>query len=136
MDVFSKDNRSRIMSRIGGKNTKPELIVRSMLHRMGFRFRLHRPDLPGKPDIVLPKYGAVVFVNGCFWHGHQGCPRSKMPETNSEFWQDKIEKNIRRDAENIKALQGLGWRVIVVWQCEVRNSSNLKEKLENLLLEK
>ena len=92
-DVFSKSKRSEIMSHIGQKDTQPEIVVRKMLHRMGYRFRLHRKDLPGKPDIVLPKYRKVIFVHGCFWHGHEGCPRAALPETNREFWEQKVEKN-------------------------------------------
>jgi len=133
MDVFSKDKRSRIMSRIGGKDTKPELIVRSLLHRMGHRFRIHRTDLPGNPDITLPKHKKVIFVHGCFWHGHIGCPRAKRPSTNEEFWQKKLDKNIQRDGENTARLVALGWTVLVIWQCEVKNLPKLKRKIENFL---
>ena len=133
MDVFSKGKRSRIMSRIKGKDTRPELTVRSLLHGMGHRFRIHRTDLPGNPDIVLPKHKKVIFVHGCFWHGHIGCPRSKRPSTNTEFWQKKLDKNIRRDAKNIAGLEASGWTVLVIWQCEVKNMPELKHKLENFL---
>jgi DNA mismatch endonuclease, patch repair protein len=95
MDVFSKGKRSQIMSRISGKDTKPEILVRSLLHRMGFRFRLHTKDLPGKPDITLPKHKRVIFVHGCFWHGHKDCTRSKRPSTNVEFWNKKFEKSFK-----------------------------------------
>ncbi len=117
------------MSRISGKNTKPELIVRKLLHRMGYRFRLHRKDLPGKPDIVLPRYRTVIFVHGCFWHGHPGCKRSKRPSTNIEFWNEKLDKNIRRDKENISALESSGWRVLVIWACEINDLNQLETTL-------
>lgn len=110
------------MSRVGSKNTKPELLVRSMLHGMGYRFRLHRKDLPGSPDIVLPKHGAVVFVHGCFWHQHPGCRKATLPRNNSEFWKTKLERNMRRDAENQRRLLESGWRVLVLWECEIRSS--------------
>ncbi len=117
------------MSRIGGKDTKPERIVRSQLHKLGYRFRLHRKDLPGKPDITLPRHKKVIFVHGCFWHGHTDCSRSKRPVTNKKFWDEKLDKNIRRDYENIKKLQGLGWDVLVIWTCEVHDIAKLKERL-------
>ena len=117
------------MSHISGKNTKPELIVRSLLHRMGYRFRLHKKDLPGKPDITLPRHKKVIFVNGCFWHGHENCPRSKRPKTNPDFWHAKLDKNIARDKINVEKLKSLGWDVLVVWTCEVKNSAVLKQKL-------
>jgi DNA mismatch endonuclease (patch repair protein) len=133
MDVFGKDKRSQIMSRVRGKDTKPELIVRSLLHRMGYRFRIHRTDLPGNPDITLPKHKKVIFVHGCFWHGHLACARAKRPSTNVEFWQKKLDKNIQRDTQNIAKLVALGWTVLVIWQCEVKNLPNLKYKLEHFL---
>jgi DNA mismatch endonuclease (patch repair protein) len=121
------------MSRVKGKNTKPELIVRSLLHDMGYRFRLHRSDLPGKPDITLPKHKKIIFVHGCFWHGHMDCRRSKRPTTNEKFWHDKLDKNIERDRRNIRALKALGWDVLIVWMCEVNNVSELKGKLLSFL---
>lgn len=121
------------MSRIGGKNTKPELIVRSLLHKMGYRFRLHRHDLPGKPDITLPKYKKIIFVHGCYWHGHFDCPKSKRPTTNIAFWETKLDKNISRDKNNIKSLIELGWDVMVIWTCEVGDIDTLKIKLLNFL---
>ncbi|MDF1614346.1 very short patch repair endonuclease [Desulfurivibrio dismutans] len=121
------------MSRVGGKNTKPEIAVRSLLHSLGYRFRLHRKDLPGKPDITLPKYKKVIFVHGCFWHGHEDCPRSKRPSTNEEFWREKLDKNIERDKETVTALKKLGWDVLTVWACEVKDTNKLKTKLLSFL---
>lgn len=118
---------------MSGKNTKPELIVRSSLHNMGYRFRLHRSDLPGKPDITLPKFKKVIFVHGCFWHGHRGCRRSNRPSTNKKFWQEKLDKNMERDKLNIKNLKEFGWDVLVVWTCEVNDSHELKRKLLSFL---
>lgn len=133
MDVFSKEQRSKIMSRVGGKNTKPELVVRSLIHKMGYRFRLHRRDLPGNPDIVLPRNKKAVFVHGCFWHGHEGCPRAKRPDTNKSFWDQKLNKNMDRDRENIKNLKALGWDTLIVWTCEVKDADTLKNKLLSFL---
>jgi DNA mismatch endonuclease (patch repair protein) len=112
------------MSRIRGANTRPEKIVRSALHQNGFRFRLHRSDLPGKPDIVLPKYHAVIFVNGCFWHRHD-CPRFKIPQTRRRFWLSKIDSNCERDRANKKALRELEWKVIVVWECALKGRTKI-----------
>lgn len=108
MDKFSQEKRRSIMGSIKSKKTTPELIVRRLLHKLGYRFRLHKKDLPGSPEIVLPKYKKVIFVNGCYWHGHESCKKSQLPETNREFWQDKISKNIKRDAENIAKLTEVG----------------------------
>ena len=121
------------MSHVSGKNTKPELVVRSLLHKMGYRFRLYRKDLPGKPDITLPKYKKVIFVHGCFWHGHTDCPRSKRPTTNKKFWREKLDKNRERDKASIDNLKELGWDVLVVWTCEVNNVFKLKSKLLSFL---
>lgn len=109
-----------MMSRVRTKGTAPELALRSGLHSAGIRFRLHRKDLPGKPDIVLPKYKSVIFVHGCFWHHHEGCIKSKMPKTNVEFWQDKITANVKRDKSNQADLEKMGWRVLVVWECDTK----------------
>ncbi|VEN72843.1 putative very short patch repair endonuclease [Candidatus Desulfarcum epimagneticum] len=133
MDVFDKRKRSRIMGKIKGKHTKPEILVRSMLHKMGYRFRLHRKDLPGNPDITLPKFKKVIFVNGCFWHGHENCKRSKRPATNSEFWNEKLNKNIRRDKKNIQELNEKGWEPLIIWTCEIKNEKKLKQKLGDFL---
>ena len=114
------------MSRVKNRNTRQELLVRSLIHRLGYRFRLHRSDLPGTPDIVLPKYSTVVFVNGCFWHGHD-CPRGKLPRTNQDFWSKKIEKNRERDDKNRELLENLGWKVLIVWTCETTSATKLAE---------
>jgi DNA mismatch endonuclease (patch repair protein) len=118
-DIFSKEKRSDIMARIKSCDTKAELKVRMWLHKQGYRFRLHRKDLPGKPDIVLPKYKTIIFVNGCFWHRHVGCKRSTTPQSNKDMWQRKFERTLNRDKMNIIALDLLGWKVIVLWECEV-----------------
>lgn len=115
-------SRSEVMSRIGAKNTKPELVVRRGLHAAGFRFRLHRGDLPGRPDLVLPKHRAAIFVNGCFWHRHEGCANFRLPKTNTEFWQRKIERNVARDTAAIEELRKCGWRVLLVWECATRRT--------------
>lgn len=122
MDVKSKEARSYNMSRIRGKDTKPEELVRKYLFAHGFRYRKNDARLPGKPDIVLPKFKTVVFVNGCFWHKHEGCKYFVWPKNNAEFWEKKIESNIVRDERNYKRLEDLGWRVLVVWECELKPS--------------
>ena len=132
-DRLSKEHRSWNMSRIRGKNTKPEKLVRSLLHRMGYRFRLHRRDLPGKPDIVLPKYKTVIFVHGCFWHRHRGCKLAYTPRSRIEFWQKKFRSNVARDKKVQHALKAKGWRVIVVWECQPENSALLQERLSRVL---
>jgi DNA mismatch endonuclease (patch repair protein) len=120
-DVLTPQQRSLNMSRIRGRDTKPELLLRRGLHRRGFRYRLHRRDLPGCPDLVLPRYRAAVFVHGCFWHDHR-CGLSKLPETRKEFWHRKIEANAARDTKAAVALQGRGWRVLVIWECALRGT--------------
>jgi len=132
MDIYDKKKRSEIMSRIRGTDTKPEIMVRRILHSRGYRFRLHRNDLPGNPDIVLPRYKAAIFVHGCFWHHHEGCLKSKLPKTNVKFWRDKILQNVERDRKNITKLTSLGWRVLIVWECETRRD-HLNEKLVEFL---
>lgn len=121
------------MSRIKNRDTRPEITVRSLLHRMGYRFRLHRKDLPGRPDIVLPKYNTIIFVHGCFWHRHKNCRFAYTPKSNIEFWTEKFNKNIRRDAENKAELERLGWNVRIIWECEVNNQKNLKEIIQKSL---
>ena len=118
MDTLSKEKRSWVMSRIRAKNTKPEMIVRSFLHKNGFRFRLYAKDLPGHPDIVLPKYKTAIEVRGCFWHHHLGCKNATIPNSNTDFWQTKFRRNIERDNRHAEELKSCGWNLIVVWGCE------------------
>lgn len=125
VDTVSERQRSWNMSRIHSKDTKPEMIVRSFLHKNGFRFRLHVKNLPGHPDIVLPKYRTVVEVRGCFWHRHPGCRQATTPSTNAEFWQEKFKRNVERDRNTEKQLKELGWNLIVVWECELKNDERL-----------
>ena len=131
-DVFSEEQRSYVMSRVGSKNTKPELLVRSFLHRVGFRFRIHGRKLPGNPDLVLPKHQTVVFVHGCFWHRHKDCRRATMPASRVEFWKDKFDKNVARDRKNLALLKETGWRAIVLWECEITNVKGREERLAKL----
>ena len=133
-DIKSKEARSRNMAAIKGKNTKPEEIVRKYLFANGFRYRKNDKHLPGTPDIVLPKYKTVIFVNGCFWHGHNNCKYFVWPENNAEFWHKKIERNIMRDKEKAEQLRNLGWRVIVIWECQLKPKIRL-ESLEHLINE-
>lgn len=132
MDNRSKELRSKNMARIPSKNTKPEETVRKYLFSKGFRYRKNDSKLPGKPDIVLPKYKTVVFVNGCFWHGHQGCKWFVRPKTNTAFWEAKFQYNIERDQRNYAKLDEMGWRVLVIWECEIRHGNQL-EACENLV---
>ena len=122
------------MSHVRGKDTKPEVLVRQFLFAQGFRYRLYRKDLPGKPDIVLPKYKTVIFINGCFWHGHSGCKYATIPEANHDFWLAKISGNIERDKSNHAKLFELGWKVIEIWQCELKPKFR-EQTLNNLLTE-
>ena len=132
VDIVDSATRSRMMSGIRGRNTKPEILIRSLLHRHGFRFRLHVRDLPGKPDIVLPRYHAVVFVHGCFWHGHD-CPLFKWPGTRPDFWRNKINRNRANDLKAREALLASGWRVGIIWECAVRGSGkNIEAIRKNL----
>ena len=119
-DVHSKETRSYNMSRIKNHNTKPEIIVRKYLFHRGFRYRINVKNLPGKPDIVLPRYKIVIFINGCFWHKHEGCPYFVIPKTRTEWWMDKINKNKTRDTEQQKQLQEAGWTVLIIWECELK----------------
>lgn len=129
MDIISEERRSWNMSRIRGKDTKPEIIVRSMLHRMGYRFRLHRKDLPGKPDIVLSKYNTVIFVHGCFWHRHKGCKYAYKPKSRVNFWNAKFDETVARDKRNRKQLQSKGWNVEIIWECETENIDMLAARI-------
>jgi DNA mismatch endonuclease (patch repair protein) len=134
-DKFTSEERSRIMSRVKGQNTKPEKVIRSLLHSMGYRFRLHRKDLPGKPDIVLPKHRKVIFVHGCFWHGHENCRRAARPKANAEFWNKKLDSNIARDTNTQAELKKLGWQFLVIWQCEMKDIEKLRQQLAHFLQE-
>lgn len=127
-DVHDKATRSYNMSRVKSKNTKPELVVRKFLHANGFRYRLHVKDLPGKPDIVLPKYKTVIFVHGCFWHGHKGCKYYVVPKTKTEWWLNKINTNITNDKKAIAALKKDGWKIITLWECDLKTN-----KIDNTL---
>ncbi len=136
-DTFDAKTRSEIMAKVHSSNTLPEIKVRKMLHQLGYRFRLHRSDLPGKPDIVLPKYQTVIFVNGCFWHGCPSCRRAQIrPRTNVEYWNKKLNRNMERDKENLVLLQKMGWKVLVVWECETKkkNIDALIQKLTSFLI--
>lgn len=121
-DVHSKETRSYNMSRIRSKDTKPEMLVRKFLHAQGFRYRLHVKDLPGKPDIVLPKYKTVIFVHGCFWHGHEGCKYYVVPKTRTEWWLDKINSNIAKDDRSMNLLNDKGWKVTNIWECDLKRN--------------
>lgn len=129
MDVFSKAQRSAVMARVRSKNTGPEKLVRSLLHRLGFRFRLHRSDLPGTPDIVMPGRGIAVFVHGCFWHQHNNCPLAARPASNRTYWDNKLDRNRTRDISNQRALKQLGWKVVVVWECQTKHTDRLTRQL-------
>ena len=131
-DKLTSLQRHNCMSRIRGKNTKPEILVRKGLHARGFRFRLHNKKLPGSPDIVLPKYGVAIMVNGCFWHGHKGCRYAAKPKTNIEFWETKIARNQHRDEVTAAHLEALGWTVITVWECELRGKLESNTRFDKL----
>lgn len=133
-DIYSKNKRSQIMSKISGKETKPEIIVRNFLFSKGFRYRKNDARLSGKPDIVLPKYKSIVFVHGCFWHGHN-CPAGKLPETRKNFWKEKINDNIKRDKRNKLELEQQGWNVFIIWQCELKNQRIKEIRLTKMITE-
>jgi len=134
MDVLTPEQRHYNMSRIHSKNTKPEIIVRKWLWLNGYRYRLHKKDLPGKPDIVLTKYKSVIFVNGCFWHMHN-CKYGSKPKTNRGFWNKKLNDNVKRDKKNVKVLRSIGWRVLIIWECEIMKwDSKLTAKIRNFLI--
>lgn len=137
MDIWSKEKRSYVMSRIKSKDTSLEKKVRSLLHQMGYRFRLHVKDLPGQPDIVLPKYKKVIFVHGCFWHLHKGCRDGTIPKTDHEKWKAKLQRNVERDKTHIKELRRKGWKVLVLWECEIEKKlDKVEKKLLSFLLPK
>jgi len=122
------------MSLIRSSNTKPELVVRKILHSLGYRFRLHKKDLPGKPDIILKRYKTVIFVHGCFWHQHKRCKRSNIPKSNTSYWKPKLERNTKRDKKHKADLKRLGWKTIVVWECELKTIEKLEKKLTKALI--
>jgi DNA mismatch endonuclease (patch repair protein) len=139
MDIWDKEKRSEVMSKIRSKNTKPEMTLRKALFAKGFRYRVNDKKLPGKPDLVFPKYKTVIFVHGCFWHRHEGCKYAYTPKTNTKFWVDKITSNSERDKINFQKLTALGWNVLTVWECEIRhkykhNISPLVDRIEATLL--
>lgn len=125
-------NRSEIMAAIRSKDTEPEMIVRRMVHAMGYRYRLHRPDLPGKPDLVLSRKRKIIFVHGCFWHQHD-CPFSHVPKSNASYWAPKLERNRARDLEHLRKLRAHGWKCLVLWECELAKSERLRRRLEKFL---
>lgn len=133
MDIVDSGTRARMMSGIRGKNTVPEMLVRRFLHARGYRYRVHRRDLPGKPDLVLPRLKVCIFVHGCFWHRHPGCVYATTPKTRPEFWSEKFQKNVKRDLANIDALEAAGWSVLIVWECHLKNDPDTLERLAEKL---
>jgi len=133
MDIMSKVERSERMSRICGKDTKPELYVRRTLHRLGYRYRLHRRDLPGAPDLVFPSRKKVIFVHGCFWHAHENCKIAHRPKTRRIFWDAKFKRNKERDRNNAKLLKKMGWDICIIWECEIKNDDLLVKRLSHFL---
>jgi DNA mismatch endonuclease, patch repair protein len=136
MDVLTPEQRRKNMSAIRGRDTIPERAVRSCLYRLGFRFRLHSPKLPGRPDIVLPRYRTVVFVHGCFWHRHPGCRFATTPASRQEFWQRKFQQNVERDRQAQERLQEAGWTVLVVWECQIRETESMIRELGRIRLDR
>ena len=128
------EQKSRNMSAIKSKNTKPEIKVRKVLHSMGYRFRLHSKDLPGSPDIVLPKYKTVIFVHGCFWHRHENCKYASTPKTRKEFWESKFKANVKRDKEIEEKIKNIGWQSSVIWECELKDIDNLRDKIIGIFI--
>jgi len=135
-DVFPNDKRSWIMSRVREKNTSPELKVRSLVHRLGYRFRLHRKDLPGKPDLVFPSREKIIFVHGCFWHGHDCARGNRVPKTNTKYWIEKIKRNVERDFKQHTDLKAMGWNIYVIWECEINNLNIVAGKIDKFLSNK
>ncbi|NDV58211.1 very short patch repair endonuclease [Bacteroides sp. 519] len=138
MDIWDKKKRSEVMSKIRSKNTKPEILLRKALFAKGYRYRINEKKLPGKPDIVLPKYKTVIFINGCFWHNHENCKYAYIPKTNTDFWINKITANKKRDKLNLQKLTSMGWNIITIWECDIRHRSKrdvtpLVDAIENTL---
>lgn len=132
-DVFTKSKRSEVMSKIRSKNTRPELVVRRALTKMGLKYRLHNGRLPGKPDIIIPSMKTIIFINGCFWHQHSGCKRKAMPKTNRDYWETKLQNNVNRQSRTVRALNKLGWKVHKIWECQTANEDRLTERLSRML---
>jgi DNA mismatch endonuclease (patch repair protein) len=138
MDIWDKKKRSKVMSKIRSKNTKPEMAVRKALFAKGYRYRINYKKLPGKPDIAFPKYKTAIFVHGCFWHGHKDCKDSHIPKTNTDFWTKKINRNKERDRNNTIQILSMGWKVLTIWDCEIQQKGNIEsliQKIADLLLE-
>ncbi|MBZ9770352.1 DNA mismatch endonuclease Vsr [Mesorhizobium sp. CA6] len=133
MDRLSPERRSYLMSRVRSKDTTPEMVVRKLVHRLGYRFRLHSCSLPGKPDLVFPSRKKIIFVHGCFWHRHLGCAKATVPKSHTDFWQEKFDKNVRRDQHLVTELSAQGWEIMVVWQCETNDGDSLRAKLVRFL---
>lgn len=133
MDTLDPGQRSARMALVRGKNTKPELVVRRLVHGLGYRYRLHRRDLPGTPDLVFPNRRKVIFVHGCFWHRHMNCALGRLPKSRSEFWFPKLEGNAERDERNVRELAQLGWRVLTVWECQLRDKTRLADMIRRFL---
>jgi DNA mismatch endonuclease (patch repair protein) len=131
MNRITREHRSWNMSRIKSCNTKPEIVVRSLLHNMGYRFRLHRKDLPGKPDIALPRYKSVIFVHGCFWHRHKGCKNASNPKTKKTFWREKFKANVERDRKAQEELKSMGWKILIIWECETSDIGSVTKIIGN-----
>lgn len=134
-DNLTPEQRKKTMTRVKSQDTSPEMKVRRLAHSLGYRFRLHRKDLPGKPDLVFPKLKKVIFVHGCFWHGHPGCKASKRPTTNTEYWNKKLDRNIARDKLNQEKLVSMGWRCLVIWECQIKKTEDLNKILITFLSE-
>lgn len=132
-DTISKKKRSEVMAKIRAKNTKPEIAIRSLLHGMGYRFRNHASKLPGKPDVCLAKHRTVIFIHGCFWHNHCRCRDGRLPKSNLAYWRPKIEGNVARDKKHKRALRYRGWRVLTIWECELKNIERLQNKIDKYL---
>lgn len=133
MDTLTTEQRSALMARVRASDTKPEMIVRRMIHALGYRFRLHKRDLPGTPDIVLPRLGKIVLVHGCFWHRHRGCALAREPRSNKKYWAPKLDGNARRDQKNARLLRRDGWRLMTVWECQTRSPAKLEKRLLHFL---
>lgn len=132
-DVFTKEDRSKIMARVRAKNTVPELKVRKLLHALGYRYVLHAKNLPGHPDVVFPRRRTVIFIHGCFWHQHSGCKAAVRPASNAEYWQQKLTRNVSRDIETREALEAAGWRVLIIWECEINGKGKEEALTRNLI---